>query len=251
MLLLGSALASSSYSTHGCIPPIGRIPPTLRMDALDTAALAIPLVAGPLAAWTVVKRGEQQRESKEEETLQGRLRDQADLAAPMILRGLLNEEDIERVYSYANEVRDGMAPDEEGGWVRCTPGHEKIFLHGGRMRDTVWRTFPEVCPAVMSKLLDAMHSSPLRASTWKRTSPWRCSPVARALRREFHKYTAGGGLIDLGHIDIGTSITMSVQLSPPESFQGGLFTTTATDGHVTQHKLNRGDAVIFCSERRA
>ena len=38
------------------------------MDALDTAALAIPLVAGPLAAWTVVKRGEQQRESKEEET---------------------------------------------------------------------------------------------------------------------------------------------------------------------------------------
>ena len=121
------------------------------MDALDTAALAIPLVAGPLAAWTVVKRGEQQRESKEEETLQRRLRDQADLAAPMILRGLLNEEDIERVYSYANEVRDGMAPDEEGGWVRCTPGHEKIFLHhGGRMRDAVWRTFPEVCPAVMS-----------------------------------------------------------------------------------------------------
>ena len=56
------------------------------------------------------------------------------------------------------------------------------------------------------------------------------------------------GLIDLGHIDIGTSLTMSVQLSPPESFQGGLFTTTATDGHVTQHKLNRGDAVIFCSE---
>ena len=218
------------------------------MDALDTAALAIPLVAGPLAAWTVVKRGEQQRESKEEETLQRRLRDQADLAAPMILRGLLNEEDIERVYSYANEVRDGMAPDEEGGWVRCTPGHEKIFLHhGGRMRDAVWRTFPEVCPAVMSKLLDAMHSSPLRASTWKRTS-LALQPDLHVRCVEFHKYTAGGGLIDLGHTDIGTSITMSVQLSPPESFQGGLFTTTATDGHVTQHKLNRGDAVIFCSE---
>jgi len=87
---------------------------------------------------------------------------------------------------------------------------------------------------VTTKLLDAMHSSPLRESTWQATMAQQPDLHIRCI--EFHKYTVGGGLIDCGHIDIGTSLTMSVMLSHAESFSGGRF-TSSYKLHATRYKV--------------
>ena len=57
------------------------------------------------------------------------------------------------------------------------------------------------------------------------------------------------GLVDAGHIDVGSTLTLSVQLSTPgPPTDGGRFTTTDANGEVQTHELGRGDAVLFCSE---
>lgn len=60
-------------------------------------------------------------------------------------------------------------------------------------------------------------------------------------------------MTDLGHNDQGSTLTFSVQLSPPgDPSNGGRFTTTswsagAQTGVVTQHELGSGDAIVFDS----
>lgn len=70
--------------------------------------------------------------------------------------------------------------------------------------------------------------------------------------------TEGGGLTDPGHCDQGSTLTLSVQLSPPsDAAGGGVFTTSRwrmpIDGEVagaqtTEHELAAGDGIVFCSE---
>ena len=158
--------------------------------------------------------------------------------------------------AYADEGGDD--DDDEGeecrqaAWVRCSESHRKLFLHhGGPMRDGRWRTFAEACPGVFVKLLKAMHASGLVDSAWRgRDSYCLQRPDLNVRCVEFHSYTAGGGLADPGHIDVGSMITLSVQLSTPESPEhGGRFTTTDACGAVHEHELARGDAIVFCSEQ--
>ena len=48
---------------------------------------------------------------------------------------------------------------------------------------------------------------------------------------------------------MGSMLTLSVQISPPEAPKhGGRFTTTHVSGVVSTHELRCGDAVLFCSE---
>ena len=55
---------------------------------------------------------------------------------------------------------------------------------------------------------------------------------------ELHLYTAGGGLTDPGHNDLGSVLTLSVMLSDPgPSERGGRFTTTDALGNTTAHEL--------------
>ena len=65
---------------------------------------------------------------------------------------------------------------------------------------------------------------------------------------EYHTYNIGGGLVSAGHCDAGSALTLSVLLSDPDSMDGGDF-ITYTDGEVVQHKLNRGDGILFRSEK--
>ena len=75
------------------------------------------------------------------------------------------------------DAADEAAPeydDEEevpdAAWVRCSHAHRKLFLHrGGRMRDGVWRTFGEVCPKILARLLEAALDSELWDATWRAT----------------------------------------------------------------------------------
>ena len=62
--------------------------------------------------------------------------------------------------------------------------------------------------------------------------------------------TANGGLVDPGHCDVGSTFTLSVQLSEPGAAEeGGRFSTTDSGGVLTMHELARGDAILFASEQ--
>jgi hypothetical protein len=65
---------------------------------------------------------------------------------------------------------------------------------------------------------------------------------------ELHHYSKGGGLTDPGHRDCGSALTMSVLLSDPDAVTGGDF-VTYSDGAPVAHKMGRGDAILFHSEK--
>lgn len=65
---------------------------------------------------------------------------------------------------------------------------------------------------------------------------------------ELHHYSTGGGLVEPGHRDCGSALTMSVLLSDPEDVSGGDF-VTYDDGVPVAHKMNQGDAILFKSEK--
>ena len=68
---------------------------------------------------------------------------------------------------------------------------------------------------------------------------------------ELHTYTAGGGLLNPGHRDCGSILTMSVLLSDPARAVGGEFLTWREHGTVpvVHAPLRTGDAVLFHSEK--
>ena len=63
---------------------------------------------------------------------------------------------------------------------------------------------------------------------------------------ELHCYAAGGSVADPCHRDQGSLLTLSVLLSEPASFDGGLLTTAGN----RRHELSRGDGLLFVSEQR-
>ena len=65
---------------------------------------------------------------------------------------------------------------------------------------------------------------------------------------ELHHYAAGGGLVDPGHRDCGSELTLSVLLSDPEHVSGGDF-VTYREGKAYAHKMERGDAILFNSQK--
>ena len=145
-------------------------------------------------------------------------------------------------------------------WVRCSSSHEKLYLHhGGCMHDGKWRSFAEECPLLLVKLLEVMHDSnggqKLADSSFSKEE--RAGEERDLSRRpplhirciEFHDYKPGGALMDPGHIDVGSTLTLSVQLSPPGPPEAGgrFLTTDGASGVQTAHELQRGDAILFCS----
>ena len=57
----------------------------------------------------------------------------------------------------------------------------------------------------------------------------------------------GGGLMERGHRDKGSAISLSALLTAPGG--GGAFMTWDADGGAVEHALQPGDAVVFASER--
>lgn len=67
---------------------------------------------------------------------------------------------------------------------------------------------------------------------------------------ELHHYAAGGGLLDPGHRDCGSDLTISVLLSDPDDVSGGDFVTfCGEDSEPVAHKMRKGDAILFESEK--
>ena len=72
---------------------------------------------------------------------------------------------------------------------------------------------------------------------------------------EFHSYAVSGGLLDADHRDLGSTLTMSVALSDADLVGGDFVTYRTRAGQAggrepVVHKLERGDAILFHSERR-
>ena len=59
------------------------------------------------------------------------------------------------------------------------------------------------------------------------------------------EYTEGGGLLDVGHTDQGSWLSMSILLAEPA--KGGEFVTYDAANRPQVHSLTRGDAVLFRS----
>lgn len=63
---------------------------------------------------------------------------------------------------------------------------------------------------------------------------------------ELHHYGPGGGLTTPGHRDFGSELTISVLLSDLDLVSGGDF-VTYDKGIPVAHKMNQGDAILFNS----
>lgn len=184
---------------------------------------------------------------------------ESEATEPLLLPGLLSQEDIALVDglalahisaegSHNGDVDESCIslfelPDE-GGFhgavedaLHSLSQHRVLHLHG------IASFAEESCglPALERRLLAAI----------KAHDPWGLTRHREVNLRslEFHAYTEGGSVLDPEHRDDGSLLTLSILLSAPEDFQGGSFITWQSDERV-KHQLARGDGILFVSEKR-
>ena len=164
----------------------------------------------------------------------------AEQSSVHVLRGVLSATDIAQLHEAAaaslaeqktwpRRRRTPMGAD--GYDVRYSEEHVLLFLHLDRFLERSW-------PALYASIVGAMRAH---------ESAHELGPLnVRCI--ELHKYMPGGGVVSVGHRDMGSSLTMSVQLSEPCEMVGGGFVTWS-EGNPVAHQLARGDAVLFRSEK--
>jgi len=179
-------------------------------------------------------------EEREKRRVQRRLQRSAHLQPPVILRGFLSDADMREIFSFGRE----MQVEDGEGLARYGDEHVALFLHhGGFCHDDCWRTFATRSPALLEKMLTSVRAAAGDAGMCTTSMPLNIRCI------ELHQYTAGGGLEDPGHYDQGSTLTFSVQLTPPGPVEaGGRFSTVDAAGVRTAYELQAGDAVLFCSE---
>ena len=145
----------------------------------------------------------------------------AEATAPEPLRGVLSDAEISEVLRLA----DDCPPDAV---VSYGDAHEVRYLHRAAPRSS----------NLIERLIAAMRASEI------------CGGSGGALRVrciELHTYAVGGGLMDRGHRDKGSAVSLSALLTAPGG--GGAFTTWDAEGGAVEHALQPGDAVVFASEK--
>ena len=191
-----------------------------------------------------------------------RIRESEHLPRPVIVKGLLSEDERAAIFAFGEEAgryrTDGTAhetgarAERTAEWFSTDSGalcygdlkHTAKMLHAsGGMKDGVSRTFGQAHPELLGKLVSTMRT--------KADAAGMC-PASKVLNIrciELHNYLAGAGLDDLGHIDVGSTLTLSIQLSPPGdgSECGGQFATIDARG-ATVHPLGIGDGILFHSQ---
>ena len=124
-----------------------------------------------------------------------------------LLPALLCQAEIEEVIQLAEELSDAAVNTT---YSDCAPGaHKTTFLHLDGL-------FQSRIPHVYAKLRDACLESDLRGE-WglvrNTLKDWDGIPRLRCV--EYHKYTAGGSLMDKHHYDEGSLMTLDVMLATP------------------------------------
>jgi len=120
--------------------------------------------------------------------------------------------------------------------VAYSDSHTALALHRDGFFQAQWTTVGE-------RIVAAMCSAGHQEEEDGATLNVRCV--------ELHTYTLGGSLLNPGHRDTGSVLTMSILLSEPSDFEGGEFVTWRDGGRfpVVHDTLCRGDAVLFHSEK--
>ena len=170
-----------------------------------------------------------------------------------VIRGVLSKGDVARLQDSARAC--GEQSDRSGTYaskrsvpeldaeligpphdVRFSREHIALYLH----RDGyVQRELPEM----WAKMLQAMREQPGEWYEWDEDEPLQVRCI------ELHSYTVGGGLVQVGHRDHGSILTMSVLLSDPAGVSGGQFVTYDQRKPVAYASLKQGDAVLLHSRR--
>ena len=146
------------------------------------------------------------------------------------------------------EEEDETPPDLQfpTGWISCSgPAgtHRKVYLHHGGVIGERWLNVRQAFPELIPKLLRNMRQ---HADARSLCDAHTCLNIRCV---EVHQYTAGGGLTDPTHTDVGSTLTMAVQLSEAAPAEhGGRFTTTDPLNGTREHPLERGDGLLFRSD---
>ena len=115
--------------------------------------------------------------------------------------------------------------------VAYSDSHVALFLHRAGHFQTTWPTLSEKLVAEMQRTAVRSVEVPLSV---------RCV--------ELHTYSPGGSLLNPGHRDRCSVLTMSILLTEPAA--GGEFVTWRNGGLTpVVHPLSRGSAVLFHSEK--
>lgn len=104
---------------------------------------------------------------------------------------------------------------------------------------------PALCPNLTPTLRPPFHSQPISQPI---SRPGDAESPLHVRCVELHTYLTGGSLLNPGHRDNGSVLTLSALLSEPSLSSGGEF-VTYMDGYPVAHTLARGDAILFRSER--
>eukprot|EP00966_Prymnesium_polylepis_P193213 4478231-Prymnesium_polylepis.2 len=157
--------------------------------------------------------------------------------------GFLTEQEVQFVFDAATAQSGMERPTAETGakanaypyHVEYGAAHTALFLH----REGHFAAF---CPKLSSKFQTAMRSQPQMYLSPQVKLAVRCA--------EFHTYTEGDGLSTKGHRDKGSLLTMSILLSHAHETGGGAFLTfNHRTGLQQPHRVVRGDALLFHSEK--
>ena len=159
-------------------------------------------------------------------------------AVPVCVKPSLSASEINEVLAGADELEHRYGPQTlwcEGGFIRYGTAHCVLYLHHDGW---LLHRLPTLC----GRLVDEMRTQ------WEK---WGLANSASLNVRciELHKYSVGGCLCLPDHRDSGSSISMSVLLSSPSECHGGRFITWDQQRTPHEHLLQRGDAVLFHSER--
>lgn len=170
---------------------------------------------------------------------------QGQLFAPRVLRRVLDPMAIaEQILPMYNEV----TPLHDNG-----AGHATIYLHAGHaeQRGVLHEDSPRA--RLLWQLIQRMRAEDPRESLT--AGALAADLEVRCV--ELHEYQPGGALMNRDHRDSGSTLTLSLLLSDPASFEGGQFITWGTGGTrrawadadvPTPHELGQGDAILFRSE---
>ena len=151
------------------------------------------------------------------------------------MRNLLSDADIAEIFAFGHAHQKQLLVGT--GLARYGDAHVALFLHVGE------NSFEIEKPALLERILRSARAHAASAGLCPATTTLNVRCI------ELHLYHAGGGLLDPGHYDGGSTLTVSVQLSAPgPSDAGGRFSTTDSDGVKTVHELAAGDAIVLCSE---
>lgn len=172
----------------------------------------------------------------------------AECSEPLMILRLLDAESVDQVLQASAAVGRrldavGGGPFAGGGLCDELSGlphdvcfsdeHIALYLHHDGFLQREW-------PELWAKLHGAMIAPPGSEQGNRVARPLQVRCV------ELHSYAPGGGLLQPGHRDHGSVLTMSVLLTDPAAVAGGQFVTWR-EGEPVAHDMGAGDAILFRS----